>query len=93
MLSKNLQSRFQPPSRCITAGAEQQIAGRLDRVLQEEALAVAEPHVAEAFVGRRARAVVGVRRRREPPLVDAAAMPAERVQIVGVQLEAPPRQS
>ena len=88
MLSKNLQSRFQPPSRCITAGAEQQIAGRLDRLLQQEALAVVEPDVAEALVGRRARAVVGVGRRREPALVDAAAMAAERIEIVGVQLAA-----
>ena len=45
--------------------------------------------VAQPLVRRRARSVVGVGRRREPPLVDAAAMSAERIEIVGVQLEPP----
>ena len=61
---------------------EQQVARRVDGVLEQEAAAVVEPDVAQAFVGRRARSVVGVGRRREPALVDAAAVAAERVQVV-----------
>ena len=67
--------------------SEQQIAGGFDRVFQLEARRRLEPDVAEALVGRRARAVVGVRRGRKPSLVDAAAMTAERIEIVGVQLQ------
>src|SRR6185295_19865838 len=48
--------------------------------------------VTEALVGRRARAVVRVRRGREPSLVDAAAMPSKRIQIVRVQFETAPGQ-
>ena len=87
MLSKNLQSRFQPPSRDITSCAEQQIAGAIDGVAQEEARAVRLPDVAQPLVRRCAGTVVGVRRGREPPFVDAAAIAAERVEIVGMELE------
>ena len=69
-------------------GPEQQVAGRVDGVLQQQPSPVAQPHIAQPFVGRRAGAVVGVGRRREPPFVDAAAMPAERIEVVRVQLEA-----
>src|SRR5205814_9157241 len=55
---------------------EQQIARLVDRLLQQESGA-AGAHVAQALVGRRAGSVVGVGRRREPALVDAAAMAAE----------------
>ena len=71
-------------------GAEQEIARFGDGILQQKPIAV-RAHVAEAFVGRRAGTVVGVCRGREPALVDAAAMPAERVQIVGVQPQPPAR--
>ena len=60
-------------------------------VLQQEARPPLQPDVAEAFVGGRAGAVVGVGGRREPALVDAAAMRAEGVEIVGVQPEAAAR--
>jgi hypothetical protein len=78
-LSKNLQSRFHPLSR-----AKQQIARLGDGLPQQEAVPVG-PDVAQTFVRRRAGTIVRVRRRREPPLVDTAAMSAERVQIVRVK--------
>ena len=72
--------------------SDEQVARGLHRVLQQKTRAVAGPHVTEPLVGRRPRAVVRVRCGREPPLVDAAAMPSERIQVVGVQFEAAPRQ-
>ena len=67
--------------------SQQQIAGLLDGVAQEEARAVRLTDVAQPLVGRRARTVVGVRRRRKPPFVDAAAVAAQRVQIVGMEFQ------
>ncbi len=67
--------------------AEQQIAGLIDRVLEQEARAVGQPHVAQALVGRGAGTVVGIGGRRKPPFVDPAAMTAERIHIIRVQLE------
>ena len=67
--------------------AEQEIARLVDRVLQQKSAAVLEADVAQPLVGGRARAVVGVGRRREPALVDAAAVAAERIQIARVELE------
>jgi hypothetical protein len=64
--------------------SDQQIAGFLDRRFQQKPLAGVEMDVAEPLVRRRARSVVGIGRRREPPLVDAAAMSAQRIEIVGV---------
>jgi len=56
------------------------------RVLEKSALAV-EIDVAQPFIPRRARAVVGGGRRGEPALVDAAAVRPERIEIVRMQLQ------
>ena len=61
--------------------AEQQIAGRFDGLPQLEAIAV-RPDVAEALIGWRAWSIVGVGRGRKPPLVDAAPVATERIEIV-----------
>ena len=66
---------------------EQRIAGLVHRVLEEEAASVVEPYVAQAFVWWRAGSVVRVGRRREPPLVDAAAMRPARVEVVRMELQ------
>ena len=66
--------------------ADEAGAAFVDRLLQREALA-ADDHVAEALVGR-AVVVRGGSGGGKPPLVDAAAVQAEGVQVVGVQLQA-----
>ena len=71
--------------------AEQQIAAFVDERLEQHARAVLRPHVAQPFVVRGPRAVRRVCRRREPALVDAAAVRAERVEIVGMQPKPPAR--
>ncbi len=89
MLSKNLQSRFHPFSPLHGLLAKQQISGFLDRLLEQEPIAVREPNVAETFIGRRAWSVVGIGGRREPSLVDPTAMPAVGVEIIRMQPESP----
>ena len=69
--------------------AEQQVAGLLDRFLQQEATARRAADVAEAFVRGRAGTVVGIGGRREPAFVDAAAMRAESVEIIGMKPQPP----
>ena len=68
--------------------ANQEISGFVDKRFQQNAFAIAGAHVAQPLVFGRSRAIRCVCRRREPPFVDAAAVPAERVEIVRVQLEA-----
>jgi hypothetical protein len=68
---------------------EQEIAALVDERLEQHAGAVLRPHVAQSFVVRCPGTVRCVRRRREPALVDAAAVRPERVQIVGMQPEPP----
>ena len=87
-LSKNLQSRFQPPSLAHHVGAQEQIAVALDGFLQQQLLAV-KLDVAQAFVGRGERAVGGLGGGGEPALVDAAAMSAEDVEIARIEFQAP----
>jgi hypothetical protein len=67
--------------------SDQEIAGRVDGILQQKPRAVFEPHVTQALVGGGAGTVVGIGRRREPALVDAAAVAAKRVEIARVQLQ------
>jgi len=47
--------------------------------------------IAQPLVGRGQRAVVGLRRRREPAFIDAAAVGAERIIVARVKLDASPR--
>src|SRR5206468_11822719 len=69
--------------------SDEQIAGGFDGLFQQKSSAMSEPHVSETFVCGRPGSVVRVGRGREPSLVDAAAMPAKRIQVVGMQLESP----
>src|SRR5262245_57712678 len=70
-------------------GADQRVASGVDGLLQLKALAGLEPDVAEPFVCRRSRSVVGVGRGREPALVNATTVRAKGVQIVGMEPQAP----
>src|SRR5262245_15919616 len=68
-------------------GADKPFAVELNGVLQGERLSAVENYVTQALVGRRAR-VGGRGSRGEPAFVNAAAIGAERVQILGRQFEA-----
>ena len=66
----------------------------VDRVAEQNLpgfAAVFEDDETESFVGRGQRPVVGGRRRGEPSLVDAAALAAESVIVIRVQLDPPAR--
>ena len=84
MLSKNLQSRFQPPSRAM-AGAEQLVSSDFDGVFQKKARAIGVADEAEAFELPGVGSVGGFGGRGEPALVNTAAMAAESVEVVGMQ--------
>ena len=88
MLSKNLHSRFQPPSRCITSRAKQKIARDLDRILQQELAPRRLANEAQAFeFGRCSGPLEALVVERKPAFVDAAAVAAKGVEIVGMQLQ------
>src|SRR6185369_11779944 len=67
--------------------AKQQVARFVDERFEQEPRALSGPDVTEALVFRRSPPVGRVRRRREPSFVDAAAMSAERIEIVGMQFQ------
>jgi hypothetical protein len=66
-------------------------AGDLERVFQQHPGRIVDMDEGETFEGRGERAVVGLGRRCEPALVDAAAVGAVCVIIVRVKLESPAR--
>ena len=68
-------------------GANQRVTRHVDGLLQLESLSRVETHITQTLVSGRPRPVVGVRRRGKPALVDAAAMRAERIEVIGMQAQ------
>jgi len=72
-------------------GSEQGIASDFHRLLEEELFALIRVDVAQPLIGKRCRAVGGLGGRGEPALVDASAVSAKGVQVIGVELQAATR--
>src|SRR5579863_10719527 len=70
--------------------AEKDIARSLDRIFEEKARTLRRVHVAQSFVRSRVRAVRSFGGRRKPSFVDPAAMGAERIEVVRMELQSAP---
>ena len=88
---EELAEEVPPPSRSITADPMSRSPAASTAPSTENGSRL-RPDVAQPLVARRPRPVLRVRGGGKPALVDASAMPAERIEIVGVQFQAAPRQ-
>jgi hypothetical protein len=65
-------------------GAKQQVPGNFDRLFQKEFPAPLRPDVTQSLIGQSLWSVRSLGRRGKPALVNAAAVAAERVEIIRV---------
>src|SRR6185312_378448 len=72
-------------------GSEQIVPGNLNRFLQEKSRAIRMAHKAQSLELAGLRTVRRFGRRSEPALIDTTTMPAVRIKIIRMQLQAAPR--